>query len=95
MRLHPGRRVVGFAAWSSGALSLVCVLQLHREIEQKDKEIARLRKENRDLAEVAEHVQYMAELLEVGVSAPGPAPSCEPECGGWALGTPSLAPLVC
>lgn len=38
--------------------------KLHREIEQKDNEIARLRKENRDLAEVAEHVQYLAGLLE-------------------------------
>ncbi|XP_036044445.1 LOW QUALITY PROTEIN: geminin [Onychomys torridus] len=38
--------------------------KLHKEIEQKDSEIARLRKENKDLAEVAEHVQYMAEVIE-------------------------------
>lgn len=41
--------------------------QLHREIEQKASEIARLQRENRALAEVAEHVQYMAEVLEVSV----------------------------
>nr|1UII_A Chain A, Geminin [Homo sapiens]1UII_B Chain B, Geminin [Homo sapiens] len=34
--------------------------KLHKEIEQKDNEIARLKKENKELAEVAEHVQYMA-----------------------------------
>ncbi|XP_052013197.1 geminin isoform X1 [Apodemus sylvaticus] len=38
--------------------------KLHKEIEQKDSEIARLKKENKDLAEVAEHVQYMAEVIE-------------------------------
>lgn len=38
--------------------------RLHKEIEQKDSEIARLTKENKDLAEVAEHVQYMAEVIE-------------------------------
>ncbi|KAH0506762.1 Geminin, partial [Microtus ochrogaster] len=37
---------------------------LHKAIEQKDSEIARLKKENKDLAEVAEHVQYMAEVIE-------------------------------
>ncbi|KAM4816798.1 geminin [Urocitellus parryii] len=38
--------------------------KLHKEIEQKDNEIAQLKKENKALAEVAEHVQYMAELIE-------------------------------
>ncbi|KAM8901756.1 geminin isoform 1-T2 [Lycaon pictus] len=38
--------------------------KLHKEIEQKDNEIARLKKENKELAEVAEHVQYMAGLIE-------------------------------
>ncbi|KAL6088450.1 hypothetical protein STEG23_031411 [Scotinomys teguina] len=38
--------------------------KLHKEIEQKDSEIARLRKENKKLTEVAEHVQYMAEVIE-------------------------------
>ncbi|GAB1298014.1 Geminin [Apodemus speciosus] len=38
--------------------------KLHKDIEQKDSEIARLKKENKDLAEVAEHVQYMAEVIE-------------------------------
>ncbi|XP_066103248.1 geminin [Saccopteryx bilineata] len=38
--------------------------KLHKEIEHKDREIARLRKENEELAEVAGHVQYMAELLQ-------------------------------
>ncbi|EPY83132.1 hypothetical protein CB1_000595058 [Camelus ferus] len=39
-------------------------VKLHKEIEQKDNEIARLKKENKELAEVAEHVQYMAEVIE-------------------------------
>ncbi|KAK1328831.1 hypothetical protein QTO34_011000 [Cnephaeus nilssonii] len=38
--------------------------KLHREIELKASEIARLRRENQELAEVAQHVQYMAEVLE-------------------------------
>ncbi|XP_049621012.1 geminin [Suncus etruscus] len=38
--------------------------KLHKEIEQKDNEIARLKKENKELAEVAQHVQYMAEVIE-------------------------------
>lgn len=38
--------------------------KLHREIEQKASEIARLRRENQELAEVAQHVQYMAQVLE-------------------------------
>ncbi|XP_047413092.1 geminin isoform X3 [Sciurus carolinensis] len=38
--------------------------QLHKEIEQKDNEIARLKRENKELAEVAEHVHYMAEVIE-------------------------------
>ncbi|XP_055470491.1 geminin [Psammomys obesus] len=38
--------------------------KLHKEIEQKDSEIARLKKENEELAAVAEHVQYMAEVIE-------------------------------
>lgn len=51
-----------------GILSFIFILQLHKAIEQKDSEIARLKKENKDLAEVAEHVQYMAEVIEVGNS---------------------------
>lgn len=50
-----------------GILNFIYVLQLHKEIEQKDNEIARLKKENKELAEVAEHVQYMAGLIEVGI----------------------------
>ncbi|XP_037704850.1 geminin-like [Choloepus didactylus] len=38
--------------------------KLHKEIEQKDNEIACLKKENKELAEVAEHVQYMAEVID-------------------------------
>lgn len=55
--------------------------QLHREIEQKASEIARLQRENRELAEVAAHVQHMAEVLEVSVR------ECPPSrgrtCGLW------------
>lgn len=38
--------------------------KLHKEIEQKDNEIARLVKENKELAEVAQHIQYMADVIE-------------------------------
>ncbi|XP_039085831.1 geminin-like [Hyaena hyaena] len=38
--------------------------KLHKEIEEKDNEIAFLKKENKELVEVAEHVQYMAEVIE-------------------------------
>ncbi|XP_066482129.1 geminin isoform X3 [Tiliqua scincoides] len=38
--------------------------QLHKEIELKDGEIARLKEENEELAELAGHVQYMANMIE-------------------------------
>ncbi|XP_028908216.1 geminin [Ornithorhynchus anatinus] len=38
--------------------------KLHKEIEQKDNEIARLKEENEELAELAGHVQYMAAMIE-------------------------------
>lgn len=39
--------------------------QLHKEIELKDGEIALLREENEELAELADHVQYMTNMIEV------------------------------
>lgn len=39
--------------------------QLHKEIEQKDGEIARLKEENEELMSLAEHVHYMTSVIEV------------------------------
>ncbi|XP_067857524.1 geminin-like [Heptranchias perlo] len=38
--------------------------RLHKEIECKDEDISKLQKENQELAELAEHVQYMADMIE-------------------------------
>ncbi|XP_054841233.1 geminin isoform X2 [Eublepharis macularius] len=38
--------------------------KLHKEIEFKDSEIARLKEENEELAQLASHVQYMATMIE-------------------------------
>lgn len=40
--------------------------QLHRDIEAKDEQIATLECENEELQELAQHVQYMADMIEVG-----------------------------
>ncbi|KFW12650.1 Geminin, partial [Eurypyga helias] len=39
--------------------------KLHKEIEQKDGEIARLKEENEELMSFAEHVHYMTSVIEV------------------------------
>ncbi|NXI34776.1 GEMI protein, partial [Galbula dea] len=38
--------------------------KLHKEIEQKDGEIARLKEENEELMSIAEHVQFMTSMIE-------------------------------
>ncbi|NXN12058.1 GEMI protein, partial [Indicator maculatus] len=38
--------------------------KLHKEIEQKDGEIARLKEENEELMSIAEHVHYMTSMIE-------------------------------
>ncbi|NWZ74332.1 GEMI protein, partial [Acrocephalus arundinaceus] len=38
--------------------------KLHKEIEQKDGEIARLKEENEELMSLAEHVHYMTTVIE-------------------------------
>ncbi|XP_058034125.1 geminin isoform X3 [Ahaetulla prasina] len=38
--------------------------KLHQEIELKTSEIARLKEENEELAELADHVHYMANMIE-------------------------------
>ncbi|XP_015475559.1 geminin isoform X1 [Parus major] len=38
--------------------------KLHKEIEQKDDEIARLKEENEELMSLAEHVHYMTSVIE-------------------------------
>lgn len=40
-------------------------MQLHKEIEEKDGEIARLKEENEELMSLAEHVHYMTSMIEV------------------------------
>lgn len=39
--------------------------QLHKEIEAKDEQIAKLQNENDELQELAQHVQHMADMIEV------------------------------
>lgn len=41
--------------------------QLHKDIEAKDEQIAQLKSENEELQELAQHVQYMADMIEVGI----------------------------
>ncbi|KAM9493875.1 geminin isoform 1-T2 [Clarias gariepinus] len=38
--------------------------KLHKEIEDKDEQIAKLRSENDELQELAQHVQHMADMIE-------------------------------
>ncbi|XP_043923022.1 geminin [Protopterus annectens] len=38
--------------------------RLHKEIEHKDEELSRLRDENEELMELAEHVKYMTSVIE-------------------------------
>ncbi|NXV73484.1 GEMI protein, partial [Atlantisia rogersi] len=70
--------------------------KLHKEIEQRDGEIARLKEENEELMSLAEHVHYMTSVIErLTGEAPGsletlqslaieePEPEHEePNCGG-------------
>ena len=39
--------------------------QLHKNIEAKDEQICQLKTENEELQELAQHVQYMADMIEV------------------------------
>lgn len=39
--------------------------QLHKDIEAKDEQITKLKNENEELQELAQHVQYMADMIEV------------------------------
>ncbi|CAN9503689.1 unnamed protein product [Ophioblennius macclurei] len=38
--------------------------KLHKDIEAKDEQITKLREENEELQELAQHVQYMADMVE-------------------------------
>lgn len=40
--------------------------KLHKDIEAKDERITKLKCENDELQELAQHVQYMADMIEVG-----------------------------
>ena len=39
--------------------------QLHKDIEAKDEQITKLRCENEELHDLAQHVQYMVDMIEV------------------------------
>lgn len=41
------------------------LIQLHKDIEAKNERIAALKSENEELHELAKHVQYMADMIEV------------------------------
>lgn len=43
-------------------------IQIHKDIEAKNEQIAALKSENEELHELAQHVQYMANMIEVGWS---------------------------
>lgn len=45
---------------------LILQTQLHKDIEAKNEQIAVLKSENEELHELAKHVQYMANMIEVG-----------------------------
>lgn len=44
---------------------LYFLIQLHKDIEAKNERIAALKSENEELHELAQHVQYMADMIEV------------------------------
>lgn len=44
---------------------LFSLKQLHKDIEAKDEQISKLKNENEELQELAQHVQYMADMIEV------------------------------
>ena len=41
--------------------------QLHKGIEARDEQIYQLKTENEELQELAQHVQYMADMIEVWI----------------------------
>ncbi|XP_061822921.1 geminin [Nerophis lumbriciformis] len=57
--------------------------KLHKDIEAKDEQIAQLKGENDELQELAEHVQYMADMIE---RLTGKSPNNLEEMRGLALG---------
>ncbi|NXB92550.1 GEMI protein, partial [Vidua chalybeata] len=59
--------------------------KLHKEIEQKDGEIARLKEENEELMTLAEHVHYMTSVIE---RLTGQAPDNLETLESLALGEP-------
>lgn len=52
-----------------GCLNLVFALlfQLHKSIEARDEQLTKLQSENEELQELAQHVQYMADMIEVSI----------------------------
>ncbi|XP_061764512.1 geminin [Nerophis ophidion] len=57
--------------------------KLHKDIEARDEQIAQLKGENDELQELAEHVQYMADMIE---RLTGKSPNNLEEMRGLALG---------
>lgn len=51
--------------------------QLHKDIEAKDEQITKLKGENEELQELAQHVQYMADMIEVGIACLSLGTKCD------------------
>lgn len=43
------------------------LFQLHKSIEARDEQLTKLQSENEELQELAQHVQYMADMIEVSI----------------------------
>lgn len=43
------------------------LIQLHKSIEARDEQLTKLQSENEELQELAQHVQYMADMIEVSI----------------------------
>lgn len=54
-----------FALSSVSEIPFFFQSQLHKDIESKDEQITELTSENEELQELAQHVQYMADMIEV------------------------------
>lgn len=48
-------------------MCLHLLFQLHKSIEARDEQLTKLQSENEELQELAQHVQYMADMIEVSI----------------------------
>lgn len=58
--------VFAFSSLVFVTLNVSLFNQLHKDIEAKEEQITKLKSENEELEELAQHVQYMADMIEVG-----------------------------